>query len=113
MKRQGNSGAAEEKHPLSSFSRKKKKTDRPFRDLEVPECVTLYLKQQTLVEVAKGHLKVFELRPVRPSALLRTVRTACKQYKLMIGTLDVAKARVFPWHLKEVTLTRVCFPSGC
>lgn len=78
----------------------------------MPECVTRYLKQQTLVEAAKGHVKVFEVRPVRPSALLRTVRTARKQYKLMIGTLDVAKAKVFPWHLKEVTLMRVCFPSG-
>lgn len=43
----------QKKNILCFLFQGKKKTDWPFRDLEVPECVTLYLKQQTLVEGGK------------------------------------------------------------
>lgn len=90
------------------FFFKEKKTDWPFRDVEVPECVTLYLKQQTLVEGGKrapGRVWALSGETI---CITENSENSSQQNKPMIGTLDVAKARVFPWHLEEVTLTRVC-----
>ncbi len=92
------------------FFFKEKKTDWPFWNVEVPECVTLYLKQQTLVEGGKRAPG----RVWAPSGeTICITKNSSQQNKLVIGTLDMAKARVFPWHLEEVTLTCMCvFPQG-
>ncbi len=93
------------------FFFKEKKTDWPFWDVEVAECVTLYLKQQTLVEGGKRAPG----RVWAPSGeTICITKNSSQQNKLVIGTLGVAKAKGLPMAFGGGHIDAcVCFPSGC